>query len=214
MRVAKVNGFNWAEYISPGDLVVDVGCNSGAYVGEFLKVGAKVIGFEPDASVAQECREKNPAADVRAVVIGEDVGTTMFYNCEHKTASSRYQGALDKRKCKEETLPLTTLDVVLAGRVPKGIKIDTQGGDGWVIVGAQETMAKMEKGAWLLFELWPSGLRAADFDIGRLIPLTSGWKTVAHGKGCKDTGKTLPDLVQMMRDFDGHRHTNVFLQKG
>lgn len=213
-----MTGIKWSQWITAGDLVVDVGANVGGFVGPFLDAGAEVLAFEPDVRTADRCRATYPKASVRAVAIGEEVGVTEFVVCSpgFSTQNSRFHGntPLEKHgKSERQSVPMTTLDVALNGRIPCGIKIDTQGGDGWVVVGAQETMRRMKPGAWMLMELWPQGMKEAGFDIGRLVPLCSGWDPVAYGKSYVETTETLPALVQTMWNWPGQKHTNVLLRK-
>lgn len=211
-----MNGIRWASWIESGDLVVDVGANVGGFVGPFLEAGAEVIAFEPDARTADLCRAKFPKASVRTVAVGEEVGVTDFVVCSpgFSVQNSRFpKNAPHEKYTEVSSVPMTTLDVALNGRIPKGIKIDAQGGDGWVVVGAQETMYRMAPGSWILMELWPQGMKEAGFDIGRLVPLCSGWVPVAQGKSYSETSDTLPDLVQTMWHWSGHKHTNVLLRK-
>lgn len=203
---------NWDEWIRPGDCVVDVGANVGEYTKYFVERASHVIAFEPNASVVEKCRAVAPKADVRVMAVGEEDGeTTMYLTEQHHTQGSRYLE--NHPKGTPVSVPMTTLDTALSGLIVNGIKIDAQGGDGWVLVGAQETMARMPKGSWLIFELWPEGMQHAWFDMGRLIPLCSGWSVVGNGKDCLPTTETLAQIVTAWRGRTNGRHTNVFLRK-
>jgi FkbM family methyltransferase len=203
---------NWDDWIRDGDCVVDVGANVGEYTKYFVERTDRVIAFEPNASVAKKCQATAPKADVRVMAVGEEDGeTTMYLTEQHHTQGSRYLE--NNANGTPVTVPMTTLDTALAGLTVNGIKIDAQGGDGWVLVGAQETMSRMPKGSWLIFELWPEGMRRAGFEMGRLIPLCSGWSVVGNGKDCLPSTQTLAEIVQDLWAWTNGRHTNVFLRK-
>lgn len=42
----------YAQFISPGDLVFDIGANVGSYTEMFLRLGAKVVAAEPNRECA------------------------------------------------------------------------------------------------------------------------------------------------------------------
>lgn len=208
-----MTGIRWADWIHAGDTVVDVGANTGSYTKAFLAAGAKVIAFEPDPDVAKRCRDSYPDADVRAQAVGVQCGASTLYRGGANTQSSRWSGNVTKGNG-EIDVPVTRLDCALKGQTIHGLKIDAQGDDGWVLTGAQQTLSRMPKGSWVLFELWPQGLRSAGFPMEGLDVALQGWMVVAHGKGYSETTLSLSQIVADATNWREGKHTNVLLRKG
>lgn len=210
-----MTGIKWAEFIQRGQTVVDVGANVGSYTKAFVDaVGptGTVIAFEPDPEVAGRCQKSWPTADVRMQAVSNRCGVTTLYKAQHSAQSSRWKANIDKPSGRV-TVPMVSLDCVLKGRTVHGIKIDAQGDDGQIIVGAVETLAKMPAGSWLLFEVWPAGLKAAGFSVMDLVDRLAGWDVVARGKAYEATTKTLSEILTTASDWTGGRHTNVLMRK-
>lgn len=126
-----------------GDLFVDIGANIGSFTILAAKVaGAEVIAFEPDTNtvatlarnIAANAVEDRVAVHTSALGDREqDLWFTSGMDTINHVAEADTPGAVRVHG--------TTLDTVLAGRVPLLIKIDVEGHEPAVVAGAQKTLA-------------------------------------------------------------------------
>jgi FkbM family methyltransferase len=129
--------------LEPGDLVVDIGANVGSYTVLASKVrGACTIAVEPDPVTARALRrniEINGITDKVHVVeaaLGASAGTVSF-TVGRDTVNRVAQAGDDNVR----DVAVRTLDDVLAGDVPRVIKIDVEGFEAEVFKGAWSTLA-------------------------------------------------------------------------
>lgn len=215
-----MTGVRWSEWIQPGDVVIDVGANTGKYTKAFAEaVGptGRVIAFEPDAEIAQSCKHYCNGAtwvDVRAQAVGQTSGVSAFYRGVGPQQSTRYAANVGREAPTPTQVPTVTLDDAVKDLPIAGIKVDAQGDDGWVMAGARETVARMKPGSWVLLEIWPEGMRAAGYALQELGPQLAGWHLIAEGKGYIETTRTLAALLADAESWAGGKHTNVLLRKG
>ncbi|HVO47240.1 MAG TPA: FkbM family methyltransferase [Steroidobacteraceae bacterium] len=152
------------------DLFVDVGANIGSYtVLAAGAVGCRCVSIEP-VPVTYRRLQDNLAlnsvldrVDARNLAVGSCAGTVRFTadldTVNHALAAGE---AADS----QITVPVDTLDAVMAGRLPAVIKIDVEGFETAVIEGASATLGSPSLRAVLL-ELNGSGDRYgySDFSI-------------------------------------------------
>jgi hypothetical protein len=97
----------------------------------------------------------------------------------------------------------------LARTVPnlRAIKMDVQGAECHVLDGAQETLGRDL--VWAV-ELWPAGLKNAGRSIDELaqVFLDHGYQVVGDR-----AGRRLEQIVGAIRDYDGHKSTDVVLKR-
>jgi len=148
--------------LRPDDLFVDIGANVGSYtVLAAGAVGARCIAFEP-ASPAHRALLDNlrlndltERVEVRkqalAAVAGEAEFTAGLDTVNHVVAS-------DERPAGIERVPITTLDAALAERTAALIKMDVEGYETSVVLGADRTLRSPSLRA-VLMELNGSGAR-------------------------------------------------------
>jgi FkbM family methyltransferase len=130
------------KYIHKGDFVVDVGANCGDYSAYFLKRGATVAAFEP-ASVSRELRERfsnNWGINCHEVAVGKETG----YIKIHEYADSGSSSGADRKDTGNPVKSYMINCVMLDNFyfAPSFIKIDTEGMDYEVLLGAKETLKK------------------------------------------------------------------------
>jgi len=153
-------------FVRPGDAIVDVGANVGVYSVFFSGlVGPKgrVFSFEPDPQnfirLTRTTASHRPVAAFESAV-GSQTGSIRLFqskglNFDHHT----YANPDDVQSVE---VPITRLDDVeaLRGVEIALIKIDVQGFEPAVLIGAQELLARNPK-AKLLLEYYPWGLRSS-----------------------------------------------------
>lgn len=175
MGIPKGNPGEWlCKRLKPGDVVIDVGANTGKVSEELAKaVGptGRVIACEPDPRCATELeRFKSPVVAMR-VAIGEWDGARKFYQSRHSVQSSLHRGAVDDNHFVGETEVYSqTLDSLAPDSVT-AIKVDVQGGEAGVLAGSWRLLQTCP--TWVL-ELWPHGLKAAGSSVRAIVDRMQG----------------------------------------
>lgn len=129
----------WSRTLRPGDLFIDVGANVGAYTMWAIEAGADVVAIEPDASAASRLRRNLAINDYAARVLevavsdreGEASFTTGLGVLNHLARGPGYASR------KVRTL---TLDSILGTEVAAGVKVDVEGAEEFVILGASAAL--------------------------------------------------------------------------
>lgn len=132
-------------FLRNSDLFVDIGANVGVYsVLASGAVGARSLAAEPIPSTFQSLKMNIALNDLQDRVelwnvgLGADSGTLKFVDqldTMNRVATPDELGI---------SIPVRKLDDILAGRVPKLIKIDVEGYEYSVLRGAHETMRSPE----------------------------------------------------------------------
>lgn len=124
---------------------IDIGAHTGEILEEMTRYSphGRHIAFEPIPALAEATRRRFPRADVRRVALGARAGRAQFVQVlEHEYLSGlrdRTDGLLG---------PTTTIEVEVArlddvlpdDYAPALIKIDVEGGERDVLIGAQRTL--------------------------------------------------------------------------
>lgn len=131
-------------YLRPADLFVDCGANVGSYSILASKVvGARTIAFEPVPETIQHFLDNvaiNHVEDLvslRPVCVGDRDGMVKFTR-SNDTTNRIFEGSGHDGELTMD-VRMTTLDAELAD-VPRLVKIDTEGFDGEVLIGAAKTL--------------------------------------------------------------------------
>jgi FkbM family methyltransferase len=140
------------------DVFVDIGANVGYYTLLALKHGKRAIAVEPQARNLQclyaglEANGWQQRAEVFPVGLGPKPGMATLYGASGPSASivrdwAKYGSAY------RQTIPVLTLDIVLADRFVDQevfVKIDVEGYEYQVLLGAAQTAARVPRLAWLV----------------------------------------------------------------
>jgi FkbM family methyltransferase len=134
----------WPRYLQPGALFVDVGANVGAYTVLALDCGAQVVAVEPDdrarARLVENVTFNGYRCDIVDAAVGAAPGemqmTVGLDSYNHLVADGAPPDAATR------TVPIRTLDDILAGRTAAGIKIDVEGHELAVLHGAAVSLAE------------------------------------------------------------------------
>ena len=131
------------DMLSSGELFIDVGANIGSYSILAATKDAQVIAIEPIPSTFKELKqnillnELNDLIETINIGLGNKEEILQFCTDQGVTNHVLKKGDDVKQMVK---IRVRTLDDVLDGRVPKIIKIDTEGYETKVIEGAQKTL--------------------------------------------------------------------------
>jgi FkbM family methyltransferase len=155
------------QYLKPGDVVLDVGANNGIYAENYARaVGptGAVLAIEPHPLAVEEARTwaaRYPWLTVMQVALADEAGRRPLY-CYQNDAlrASLWAANVNHEAPGSQPVNVTTLDTVVASmpRVPRLIKLDTQGAEAAILAGAAETLAKPI--VWVV-EIWSLGLANA-----------------------------------------------------
>jgi FkbM family methyltransferase len=154
--------------------VFDIGANAGQFGRELIDAGydGQIVSVEPLVEAhakLQEAARRFPSWMVHPpVAVGASEGETVFHVAENSVSSSAFEvlgasveAAPASRQVEKRIVPLTTVDSlaahygVQAGR--SMLKVDTQGYEGPVLDGAQQSLSRFEL---VLLELSVSPLYA------------------------------------------------------
>ncbi len=142
------------------DLVLDVGANVGQTGQVLREMGytGRIVSFEPLPSAHTELSEKAASDPLWTVAprtaIGDEPGTATIFESEASDVSSLLPANVDMYKAYKRTrvvaeaeTPVTTLDALYGDYVKSNdrvyLKIDTQGFEKKVLLGAEETLRKI-----------------------------------------------------------------------
>lgn len=127
--------------LRPGDLFADVGANAGSYTVIASVVGAEIIAVEPLPEtyrrLLRNIRMNGINAETHQCGLSSKPGELRFTT--DRDAMNRVAGPDDAGPT--TVIPVTTLDKLLAGRVPFLIKIDVEGHEPQLLDGAARTLA-------------------------------------------------------------------------
>jgi FkbM family methyltransferase len=152
--------------IEPGMQVLDVGANIGLYtllLARLVGDAGRVFGFEPEPnlfSILCENCAANCATNITPfqIAAGDENGDATLRQSTFNSGNNR----LGERKIEVQSIEVEVarLDDVLPMRNVQFIKLDVQGHELAALTGMEQILAS-SPGVRVLFEFWPTGLRAA-----------------------------------------------------
>lgn len=144
----------YRQFVKHGDIVFDVGVNVGNRTKVFLKLGAQVVGYEPQQICVEflnRVLRSHPHFQLVQKALGAQVGETQMLISDTHTISSmsprwiesvKRSGRFGKEEWnKSQPVEITTLDLAIQehGR-PAFIKIDVEGYEYEVLSGLSEVI--------------------------------------------------------------------------
>jgi len=141
---------HYAQFVTNGDLVFDIGSHVGDRVAAFRRLGARVVAVEPQPALATTLRllySRDKAVTVVESAVGREPGTTAFkLNLANPTVSTASQAFIaaahhapgweGQHWTRTVEVPITTVDALIAHHgVPRFIKIDVEGYEAEVLAG-------------------------------------------------------------------------------
>jgi FkbM family methyltransferase len=139
----------YRQFVSPNDLVFDVGANVGGKTVAFLSLGARVVAIEPNPNCVEGLRRRCDKAirqgrlHLEALAVASmpgQVTLTAFASNHELSSGSRefleYARAMDHGETREVVVPAITLDSLISQYgLPDFLKIDVEGMDAEVLSG-------------------------------------------------------------------------------
>jgi len=143
-------------FSGPGKVFIDVGADFGYFTCMARQAGSEVVAVEPfpqNLDVLYSNLNANGFCHVEILPLGltAEPGLVVLYG--GGTAASLVRGWAGTSHVWNQTIPTSTLDLVLAGRFPGArmlIKIDVEGSEHAVLSGASETLDRTPAPAWLV----------------------------------------------------------------
>jgi FkbM family methyltransferase len=148
----------YRRFVTPGDLVFDVGAHVGDRVAAFRRLGARVVAVEPQPALRttlQWLHGRDRAVTIEPLALGRADGTVeLNLNLDNPTVSTASPGFIraaagapgweGQAWTTTMTVPITTLDALIArhGR-PAFIKIDVEGFEAEVLAGLSRPVAAL-----------------------------------------------------------------------
>lgn len=161
--------------VRPGMLVVDVGANIGHYAlvaAAALRGTGEVRAYEPEPSAFGELDANVrlngfPNVLTRRAAVSDRHGSSSFFvdavnEGGHSLAERNTRAAGQRLE-----VPTVTLDEECAGREVGVLKIDAQGAEGAILLGAREVLSRGRPVVYL--EFWPHGMRRCGSDPAEVL---------------------------------------------
>jgi FkbM family methyltransferase len=145
-------------FVAPGALVFDIGSHVGDRIGSFRRLGARVVGVEPQPALIRTLRllyGRDPMVQLEAVAVGRLTGPDAIHlNLRNPTVSTlsddfvtAAQGAPGWEGQRwERTVPVSrvTLDALIDRHgLPDFVKIDVEGYEAEVLAGTTRALAAL-----------------------------------------------------------------------
>jgi FkbM family methyltransferase len=130
----------------PGVTGFDGGAHLGSMTAAFVQCapGERHLTVEALPDKAAWLRRRWPSVEVHAVALGESPGEAVFYEDIARSGYSSLArgGAIDGDKTKTHTVPVDTVDRLVAGRHIGFMKLDVEGAELLALRGGIETVAR------------------------------------------------------------------------
>ena len=222
------NETHWfVKSMRPGDVVVDAGANVGYYTilaSKLVGPTGRVYAFEPDPT-AFALLERNVRLNGAGNVVAEqkalsNANTTLelFIAGDNKGDDRIYQPEGENRPSIK--VPAVRLDDYLRGKVEHVdfVKMDTQGAEGVIIEGMEETLRANPQLA-MIVEYWPSGLAGLGSDPAALVKRLRTadfrfWDLGGYAGGPSKMTELDDATLLAQHTVENRSFTNLFCVKG
>ena len=216
LRQRRLRRF-YSQFVSPGDLVFDLGAHAGNRTRAFAAMGCRTVAVEPQPDFARLLRllfARSPAVEVIEAAVGSEPGHTPLFISERfptvTTTAARWHdtralepdfaGVRWERQIDVET---TTLDRLIDRfGMPVFVKIDVEGSEPAVLAGLSQPVQALS------FEYLPRALDYARDCTARLRalgPYRFSWSIGESYRLATDRWMTDSELHQALRTPEAQR---------
>ena len=207
----------YAQFVSPGDLVFDLGAHAGNRTRAFAALGCRVVALEPQPDFARLLRALfagSPGVEVIEAAVGEAPGRASLSISERTpTVTTLAAGWRDTRGRQPDfsgvqwnrqiDVDTTTLDVLIERfGMPAFIKIDVEGSEPSVLAGLHEPVRALS------FEYLPRAneyVRACVARLSALGPYQFNWSPGESYRLAAERWMTGADLPAALETADAQR---------
>ena len=208
----------YTPFVKPRDLVFDVGANVGARTKVFLRLGASVVGFEPQRACADVLRQvlgSNPSFHLVQQAVGAEPGRASLLISDRHVLSTlsdtwltkvRQSGRfVDAQWNTSYEVTVTTLDAAIAQfGLPAFVKVDVEGFEAEALAGLSQPVRSGS------IEFAAEALDTTFSCVDRLVGLADYRFQLSLGES---TSLSLPNwqgAPELISALDGVRSGNPF----
>jgi FkbM family methyltransferase len=207
----------YAQFVSPGDLVFDIGAHAGNRTRAFAAMGCRTVAVEPQPDFARLLHlffARSPMVNVIEAAVGSEPGHTPLFISERtptvttiaapwheaRAREPDFRGVRWDRRIDVET---TTLDLLIERfGIPAFVKIDVEGSEPAVLAGLNVPVRSLS------FEYLPRALDYAQVcaaRLGALGPYRFNWSAGESYELATDQWMTEAELCAALRTADAQR---------
>jgi FkbM family methyltransferase len=216
LRQRRLRRF-YSQFVSPGELVFDLGAHAGNRSRAFAAMGCRVVAVEPQPDFARLLRllfARSPAVTVLEVAVGNEPGhTPLFISERHPTVTTSAASWHDARAREPDfagvrwdrriDVPATTVDQLIDQfGMPAFIKMDVEGSEPAVLAGLSRPVRSLS------FEYLPRALDYAQecaARLGALGPYQFSWSIGESYQLAADPWMTASELSAALRTAEAQR---------
>ena len=212
----------YQQFVSPGDLVFDIGAHLGNRTRAFAALGCRVVAVEPQPHVARMLRRlvgrrgrvqviENAVARATGRVtldVSERTPTVSTVSSDWRAARAQDPDFATVSWNRSVTVAATTLDALIGEHgYPSFIKIDVEGAELEVLLGLSQPVPAVS------FEFLPAALDAAERCCARLAalgPYRFNWSMAESSRLASHDWVDAASLIRGLRDLAPARHGDIY----
>lgn len=226
-------------FLRPGDAVIDIGANIGALSLVFARAvgeAGRVYAFEPEAAnlaLLKKNVKANRFEEIVSIVpkaVGPRAGVVRLYLSDYNPGDHRvydpemamqHHGLQGERYDKIRSryrqsveVPCVTIDGFFAEaqerRKMRLLKMDVQGAEGGVLMGARRLLERNED-LVILMEFWPAGMRMFGTSAEECLSLFKETRYLIHELDIRDGGIRITDAPELMAKYTVENSKTAYL---
>ena len=207
----------YAQFVSPGDLVFDLGAHAGNRTRAFAAMGCRIVAVEPQPDFVRLLHllfARSPRVEVIEAAVGSEPGHTPLFISERTPTVTTIAAPWHEARAREPDfrgvswdrridVATTTLDLLIERYgMPAFVKIDVEGSEPAVLAGLHVPVRSLS------FEYLPRALDYARVCAARLSalgPYRFNWSAGESYELATDQWMTEAELCAALRTADAQR---------
>jgi FkbM family methyltransferase len=218
LRQRRLRRF-YAQFLSPGALVFDIGAHAGNRTRAFAAMGCRIVAVEPQPDFARLLRllfARSPMVEVIEAAVGSEPRHTPLYISERTPTVTTIAAPWQESRSREPDfsgvrwdrridIQTTTLDLLIERfGMPAFVKIDVEGSEPSVLAGLSRPVRSLS------FEYLPRALdyaRACATRLRALGPYQFNWSAGESYRLATERWMTAVELSAALETTDAQRGT-------